>query len=224
MFYAKLPGCAYLQSGKDLGGLWDPKGPDFSLSPDNSLLRSGSGGRVDRSDIGLCWFSRRCYRARMGHSIRANMNLNGRVDDLFVDGQALANDVRGKRGVVSHRCECTRVYLLAHTPNVQVRNPCVARIGPAFDDLPDFVYKRVIHLPIQLIDQPASDCGGVNRLLDEHIAHVDVRIAELSQLKQELNELRQRCQREQAVDACGILQGLASMETEPRHERNTHLG
>jgi Cd(II)/Pb(II)-responsive transcriptional regulator len=77
---------------------------------------------------------------------------------------------------------------------------------------------------LSLMDQPASDCGGVNRLLDEHMAHVDVRIAELSQLKLELRELRQRCQSEQTVDACGILQGLASMETEPRHERNTHLG
>ena len=77
---------------------------------------------------------------------------------------------------------------------------------------------------LSLMDQPAGDCGGVNQLLDEHIAHVDVRITELSQLKQQLSELRQRCQSEQAVDACGILQGLASMETEPRHERHTHLG
>lgn len=77
---------------------------------------------------------------------------------------------------------------------------------------------------LNLIDQPAGDRGAVNQLLDEHIAHVDVRIAELSQLKQQLSELRQRCQSEQAMDACGILQGLAAMETEPRHERHTHLG
>ncbi len=81
-----------------------------------------------------------------------------------------------------------------------------------------------IRTMLGLMDQPAGDCGGVNQLLDEHIAHVDVRIAELSQLKQQLSELRQRCQRDQPVDACGILQGLASMETEPRHERHTHLG
>jgi hypothetical protein len=36
--------------------------------------------------------------------------------------------------------------------------------------------------------------------------------------------LRQRCQREQAVDACGILQGLVEMETVARPERHTHLG
>ena len=83
---------------------------------------------------------------------------------------------------------------------------------------------KEIHALLGLLDQPADDCGGVNQLLDEHIAHVDVRIAELSQLKQQLSELRQRCQSEQATDACGILQGLASMETEPRHERHTHLG
>ena len=81
-----------------------------------------------------------------------------------------------------------------------------------------------IHRLLGLMDQPAGDCGGVNQLLDEHIAHVDVRMAELFQLKQQLSELRQRCQSDQAMDACGILQGLASMETEPRHERQTHLG
>lgn len=75
-----------------------------------------------------------------------------------------------------------------------------------------------------LMDQSADDCGGVNQLLDEHISHVDVRIVELSQLKQQLNELRQRCQSKQATNACGILRGLASMETEPRHDRHTHLG
>ena len=77
---------------------------------------------------------------------------------------------------------------------------------------------------LALMDQPAGDCGSVNQLLDKHITHVDVRIAELSHLKQQLSELRQCCQREQAVDACGILQGLASMETIPRHKRHTHVG
>jgi len=74
------------------------------------------------------------------------------------------------------------------------------------------------------MDQPASNCGVVNQLLDEHIVHVDARIAELSQLKRQLSELRQRCRSEQSTDACGILHGLASMEAEPKHKRHTHLG
>ena len=75
-----------------------------------------------------------------------------------------------------------------------------------------------------LMDRPADDCSAVNQLLDEHITHVDVRIAELLQLKQQLGDLRQRCQSEKTMTTCGILQGLASMGTEPRLKRHTHLG
>ena len=81
-----------------------------------------------------------------------------------------------------------------------------------------------IHTLLGLMNRPADDCGGVNQLVDEHIAHVDERMAELSLLKQQLRELRQCCQGEQPVDACGILQGLASMETKPSPDRHTHLG
>jgi len=75
-----------------------------------------------------------------------------------------------------------------------------------------------------LVDQPANDCSGINRVLDEHIAHVDMRIQELKHLKQQLAALRQSCHGEQPVIACGIVQGLATMETETRIERQTHLG
>lgn len=75
-----------------------------------------------------------------------------------------------------------------------------------------------------LTDQPADDCGAINDVFDQHIAHVDARIQELIQLKKQLRALRQRCQTERTVDACGILHGLAAMETEPKTERHTHLG
>lgn len=75
-----------------------------------------------------------------------------------------------------------------------------------------------------LTDQPADGCGAINDVFDQHIAHVDERIQELSQLKSQLSSLRQRCQTERAVDACGILQGLAAMQSEPKQERHTHLG
>jgi len=77
---------------------------------------------------------------------------------------------------------------------------------------------------LEVMDAPASGCGRVNALLDEHIGHVDARIAELMQLKQQLGELRHQCQAEQPAAACGILQGLVSMESEARQERHTHLG
>lgn len=75
-----------------------------------------------------------------------------------------------------------------------------------------------------LTDQPADDCGAINDVFDQHIAHVNARIKELMQLKSQLSALRQRCQTEQTVDNCGILQGLAVMETEKKPERHTHLG
>ena len=81
-----------------------------------------------------------------------------------------------------------------------------------------------IHTLLGLADQPAAGCGAINAVFDQHMAHVDERIRELTQLKDQLAGLRQRCQSERAVHACGILQGLATMETEARPERHTHLG
>jgi Cd(II)/Pb(II)-responsive transcriptional regulator len=107
-----------------------------------------------------------------------------------------------------------RSYSAAHVDRLRFIRNCRAL---------DMTHEE-IHALLALMDQPANDCGGVNQLLDAHINHVDVRIAELSQLKQQLCELRQRCHSVQAMDACGILLGLASMETEAMHARHTHLG
>lgn len=75
-----------------------------------------------------------------------------------------------------------------------------------------------------LMEKPQDGCGAINHLLDDHIGHVDERIAELLQLKQQLTALRQQCQTEQSTDACGILHGLTVMETEAKPRRHTHLG
>jgi Cd(II)/Pb(II)-responsive transcriptional regulator len=81
-----------------------------------------------------------------------------------------------------------------------------------------------IHTLLGLADQAEQGCGAVNNVFDQHIAHVDERIRELTHLKQQLATLRQRCRSEQAVQSCGILQGLEAMEAEPKAERHTHLG
>jgi Cd(II)/Pb(II)-responsive transcriptional regulator len=74
-----------------------------------------------------------------------------------------------------------------------------------------------------MVDHPARNCGAINHLLDEHIAHVQVRLRELQDLRRQLTGLRAQCQAEQAVDACGIVQGLASMETAEKPPHATHL-
>ncbi len=81
-----------------------------------------------------------------------------------------------------------------------------------------------IHTLLILANQASEGCGPVNAAFDQHMAHVDERIRELTHLKQQLSALRQRCNGEDAIDACGILQGLAAMETEQQLERHTHLG
>ena len=81
-----------------------------------------------------------------------------------------------------------------------------------------------IHTLLGLAHQPYDGCGAINAVFDQHIAHVETRIQELTHLKQQLRTQRQQCQIEQAVDACGILQGLAAMETEAKPERHTNLG
>lgn len=81
-----------------------------------------------------------------------------------------------------------------------------------------------IHALLVLMSKPHDDCGAVNLLLDDHIGHVDTRIAELQLLKQQLILLRQQCEIKREIEACGILNGLAVMETEVKLERHTHLG
>jgi Cd(II)/Pb(II)-responsive transcriptional regulator len=77
---------------------------------------------------------------------------------------------------------------------------------------------------LSLADQPAEGCGAINTVFDQHIAHVDERIRELVQLREQLSGLRKRCEAEQAVERCGILQGLNTMDAEAKPERHTHLG
>ena len=78
---------------------------------------------------------------------------------------------------------------------------------------------------LQLADNHRTGCGPINELFDEHIAHVDARIAELMHLKAQLAELRRRCLSARPdTDDCGILHGLSEMQVDERPERHTHLG
>lgn len=79
---------------------------------------------------------------------------------------------------------------------------------------------------LQAIEQPEADCGPVNALLDEHIGHVAARIAELRQLKSELDAIRAHCRGSEPTKRCGILTSLARQarkgaQNRP-HVRGTH--
>lgn len=77
---------------------------------------------------------------------------------------------------------------------------------------------------LAFVDHRHGDCAPVNTLLDEHIVHVDVRLAELQRLRTQLLALRKQCVSAQAIEDCGIIHGLASMPTQEKHPSESHLG
>lgn len=58
---------------------------------------------------------------------------------------------------------------------------------------------------------PERSCGAVNALIDDHLAHVATRIAQLEKLEQSLVELRARCVGDFATSECGILDALKQL-------------
>ncbi|WP_375737582.1 Cd(II)/Pb(II)-responsive transcriptional regulator [Pseudomonas boanensis] len=61
---------------------------------------------------------------------------------------------------------------------------------------------------LALRDRPDADCGAANQLIEEHLHHVEVRIAELQSLRSQLKDLRNQCSGAGASEACGILREL----------------
>lgn len=60
---------------------------------------------------------------------------------------------------------------------------------------------------LTLRDSPQDQCESVNAVIDDHIQHVNARIASLLALQEQLTDLRERCS-EGAPDHCGILDRL----------------
>ncbi|MDN3521609.1 Cd(II)/Pb(II)-responsive transcriptional regulator [Halomonas ramblicola] len=82
-------------------------------------------------------------------------------------------------------------------------------------------------------DHPQRPCQEADALIDEHLRHVETRIAQLQALKGALISLRARCNGESAAGDCGILNELArplqTSELAPRggddvHVPGTHRG
>jgi Cd(II)/Pb(II)-responsive transcriptional regulator len=79
---------------------------------------------------------------------------------------------------------------------------------------------------LALTEQPEENCGRVNSLIDEHIEHVQARMASLLELQQQLVELRNRCAAERGVDECEILKRLNATGSlnSPQNNGDTHAG
>lgn len=83
---------------------------------------------------------------------------------------------------------------------------------------------------LRVRDVPGENCDAAHQLLDEHIAHVATRVAELQQLERQLKALRRQCAPARAEKKCGILDGLdrrataAPEKKSSLHVRGTHRG
>lgn len=76
---------------------------------------------------------------------------------------------------------------------------------------------------IALVDSHSENCQSVNTLLDEHIQHIEDRIASLTALLMNIKTLRDQCQSQQTIDACQIIQGLANQTFPETTEKRSHL-
>jgi|SRR5690606_2604506 len=62
---------------------------------------------------------------------------------------------------------------------------------------------------LRYLDTPEERCDTVNALIDQHIAQVVTRIAELKRLETQLKALRTRCNNPERAQDCGILEALS---------------
>ena len=62
---------------------------------------------------------------------------------------------------------------------------------------------------LSVYDRPDISCAEVDRLVDEHLEHVESRIEQLNELRDSLVGLRSKCNGDSDSRSCGILSTLA---------------
>ncbi|NCB56241.1 MAG: Cd(II)/Pb(II)-responsive transcriptional regulator [Gammaproteobacteria bacterium] len=65
---------------------------------------------------------------------------------------------------------------------------------------------------LSLRQMPKQDCTEVNLLLDAHIANIEERINDLTNLRTHLFALRGKCAGMRPTESCGILNGLSRFD------------
>ncbi|VVE21018.1 Cd(II)/Pb(II)-responsive transcriptional regulator [Pandoraea anhela] len=76
---------------------------------------------------------------------------------------------------------------------------------------------------LEAVDGTGRACGAIGELLLEHIEHVEVRLTELTRLKEQLQAIYARCGSEGDGEVCAILRGLTDMDGASEPKGKTHL-
>ncbi|MCG7374229.1 Cd(II)/Pb(II)-responsive transcriptional regulator [Pseudomonas luteola] len=107
-----------------------------------------------------------------------------------------------------------RVYTLVHAERLAFIRNCRTL---------DMTLDEVRQL-LSLRDNPASDCSGVNELIDGHIEHLAARITSLQVLQKQLMDLRKSCTEGREVADCQILHQLNVGGNHLGEEVSSHVG
>ncbi|KHK57968.1 MerR family transcriptional regulator [Ralstonia sp. A12] len=75
---------------------------------------------------------------------------------------------------------------------------------------------------LELQTNPQASCEEINNLLDEHLRHVEARIAELTELKRQIESIGLRCTTAASVAECGVLQSLHEEPVATPHHGHNH--
>lgn len=139
---------------------------------------------------------------------QAFLGLDLKIGELARVAQCTVETVRyyEKAGLLPETARTAgsyRVYGRDHVDSLRFIRNCRAL---------DMSHEEIYAL-LGLAGHAQTSCNAINAVLVQHIAYVNARIEELHKLKQQLQTLRAQCHNEQAVNTCGILQGLADMET-----------
>ena len=93
-----------------------------------------------------------------------------------------------------------RIYGSAHLERLSFVRHCRAL------DMPLAEIKQIL----KFVAHPEADCGDINRLIDEQLARVRVRLKSMRALEKQLSKLRVHCVAGNSVAECGILHELIS--------------
>lgn len=98
-----------------------------------------------------------------------------------------------------------RLYDATHAERLHFIRRCRA-LGMSLDE---------VQILLDFHDQPDRPCGGVNKLVDQHLDQVDRQIAELTMLRTELSQLRAKCDSTRPAASCEILKQLSEPAEQP---------
>jgi Cd(II)/Pb(II)-responsive transcriptional regulator len=153
------------------------------------------------------------------------VSLHLKIGDLAKRAQCPAETIRyyEREGLLPEPTRTAgnyRVYSRAHLERLAFIRNCRS-LDMTLDEIRQLLRVR---------DVPGENCDAAHQLLDEHIAHVATRVAELQQLERQLKALRRQCAPARVEKKCGILDGLdrrATAGAEKKsglHVRGTHRG